>query len=154
MTGGASNGGPRRTIAFWALALVAVAPLLPAARAQGVAPRSVWAGVYTSDQAMRGGPLYSASCGSCHGLALEGGEMAPALSGGPFNANWNGLTLGDLLERIRISMPQNSPGSLSRQAYVDILAFMLRSGSFPEGQSELPRETEFLKQITFESTKP
>lgn len=80
--------------------------------------------------------------------------MAPALSGGPFNANWNGLTLGDLLERIRISMPQNSPGSLSRQAYVDSLAFMLRSGSFPEGQSELPRETEFLKQITFESTKP
>ena len=80
--------------------------------------------------------------------------MAPALSGGSFNANWNGLTLGDLFERVRISMPQNSPGSLSRQAYVDILAFMLRSGSFPEGQTELPRETELLKQITFESTKP
>jgi len=154
VTGGATSGGRYRTVVFWALALVAIAPLLPSARAQGVAPRSVWAGVYTSEQAMRGEPLYSRSCGSCHGSALEGGEMAPALSGGPFNANWNGLTLGDLLERIRISMPQNSPASLPRQAYVDILAFMLRSGSFPEGQSELPRETELLKQITFESTRP
>ena len=154
MTRSARNGTPWRTVVFGALALAAVSLLLPAARAQGVAPRSVWTGVYTSEQATRGGPLYSASCGSCHGPALEGGEMAPALSGGPFNANWNGLTLGDLFERVRISMPQNSPGSLSRQAYVDILAFMLRSGSFPEGQSELPRETELLKQITFESTKP
>jgi quinoprotein glucose dehydrogenase len=153
----ARNAEPPRTIVFraLALALAAIAPLLPAARAaQGAAPRSVWTGVYTGEQAMRGGPLYGASCGSCHGPALEGGEMAPALSGGPFNANWNGLTLGDLFERIRISMPQNSPGSLSRQAYVDILAFMLRSGSFPEGPSELPRETELLKQITFESTRP
>ena len=80
--------------------------------------------------------------------------MAPPLTGGPFNANWNGLTLGDLFERLRISMPQNSPGSLSRQAYVDILAFMLRSGNFPEGKGELPRETELLKQITFEAIKP
>jgi cytochrome c len=131
-----------------------VAGLVATLQAQGGAPRSVWAGVYTTAQAVRGEPLYAQSCALCHGPALEGGEMAPPLSGGSFNANWNGLTLGDLLERIRISMPQDNPSSLPRQTYVDILAFMLRSGGFPDGKSDLPRETDALKQITFESAKP
>jgi len=114
---------------------------------------SVWDGVYTAEQAKRGDPLYAQYCSSCHGSTFEGGEMAPPLAGGAFNANWNGLSLGDLAERIRISMPQNSPGSLSRQQYVDILATMLAGGEFPQGKTELPRELEALKQITFESAK-
>jgi mono/diheme cytochrome c family protein len=124
------------------------------ATAQPASSRSVWDGVYTLEQAKRGEPLYAQHCGSCHGVALEGGEMAPPLAGGAFNANWNGLSMGDLFERTRISMPQSSPGSLSRPQYTDILAFMLSSGSFPEGKSELPRETEALKEILFQSEKP
>jgi cytochrome c len=139
---------------FAGLVAVALVAVVATPQAQNGGARSVWAGVYTMEQAARGEPLYAQSCALCHGPALEGGEMAPPLSGGSFNANWNGLTLGDLLERIRISMPQDNPGSLPRQAYVDILAFMLRSGGFPEGKSELPRETEVLKQVTFESAKP
>ena len=116
-------------------------------------PHGLWDGVYTAEQAKRGEPLYAQHCSSCHGSTFEGGEMAPALAGGAFNANWNGLSLGDLVERIRISMPQNSPNSLTRQQYVDIVATMLSGGEFPQGKSELPRETESLKQIAFESAK-
>ena len=141
-----------------AAAVVAVAIWTTAAwSAAGAAQppaRTVWAGVYAPEQARRGEPLYRESCGSCHGTSLEGGEMAPPLTGGPFNSNWNGLTMGDLLERTRVSMPANSPGSLSRQQYTDILAFMLRIGNFPEGKTELPRETDVLRQILFESMKP
>jgi mono/diheme cytochrome c family protein len=115
--------------------------------------RSVWDGVYTAEQAKRGGPLYAQHCSSCHGTTFEGGEMAPPLAGGTFNANWNGLSLGDLIERIRISMPQNSPNSLSRQQYVDIVAAMLGGGEFPQGKTELPREVDVLRQIAFESMK-
>jgi cytochrome c len=115
--------------------------------------RSVWDGVYTAEQAKRGGLLYAQHCSACHGTTFEGGEMAPPLAGGTFNANWNGLSLGDLVERIRISMPQNSPNSLSRQQYVDILAAMLGGGEFPQGNAELPREVDVLKQIAFESMK-
>ena len=149
-----TRSDPRRPVRFWLLALTAVLALAAIARAQGDAARSVWSGVYTSEQAMRGAPVYAQSCGSCHGGSLEGGEMAPPLTGGPFNSNWNGLTMGDMFERLRISMPQNDPGSLTRQQYVDILAFMLRSGTFPEGKTELPRETERLRLITFEAMKP
>ncbi len=123
------------------------------AAAQGPPARSVWDGVYTAEQSKRGEPLYAQYCSSCHGTMLEGGEMAPPLAGGAFNANWNGLSLGDLFERTRISMPQNNPGSLSRQQYVDILAVMLSVGEFPQGKTELPRELDVLKQIVFESMK-
>jgi mono/diheme cytochrome c family protein len=126
---------------------------LSGATQQSPAARSIWDGVYTGEQAKRGESLYAQHCSSCHGSTFEGGEMAPPLAGGAFNANWNGLSLGDLAERIRISMPQNNPGSLSRQQYVDILATMLGGGEFPQGKTELPREVEALKQIAFESAK-
>ena len=115
--------------------------------------RNVWDGVYTAEQAKRGEPLYGQQCSTCHGSTLEGGEMAPPLTGGTFHANWNGLSLGDLVERIRISMPQNSPGSLNRQQSVDIVAFILKTGGIPEGKAEMPREIEILKQIVFDGTK-
>jgi len=116
--------------------------------------RTVWDGVYTEDQAKRGEAFYGKECASCHGGELTGGESAPPLSGDSFFGNWNGLTLGDLFERMRVSMPQNAPGSLSRQENVDILAFILKVNQFPAGKAELDRQTEILKQIKFDSTKP
>ncbi len=116
--------------------------------------RSVWDGVYTSEQAKRGATLYANDCASCHGSALNGGESAPPLAGGEFFANWNGLTVGDLFERIRVSMPADNPGKLSREQDADILAFMLSMNQFPDGQTQLEHRTEVLKQIRFEATKP
>jgi hypothetical protein len=85
---------------------------------------------------------------------MAGGEMAPGLAGGEFASNWNELTLGQLFERIRTSMPQNNPGSLSRQQDADILAFMLYKGTAPAGESELPTQTEMLNTIKFVGMKP
>ena len=116
--------------------------------------KSVWDGVYTDEQANRGKALYSENCASCHGSELTGGEMAPPLSGGEFMAGWDGLTVGDLFERIRISMPQNAPGSLSGQQNSDILAFVFNANKFPAGQTELPKEAGILKTIKFETKKP
>ena len=115
--------------------------------------KSVWDGVYTEEQANRGKQGYSEQCASCHGPELTGGEMAPALSGGEFMAGWDGLTVGDLFERIRISMPQNSPGSLSGAQNADILAFVLASNKFPAGQAELGKDAMILKTIKFEAKK-
>ncbi len=117
-------------------------------------PRSQWDGVYTATQATRGGSLYLQYCAMCHGPDLMGGEMAPPLIGGTFQSNWNELSLGDLFERIRTSMPQNSPGGLSRQQYADILSYMLSKDGYPAGQIELPPQTETLKETKFLSMKP
>src|SRR5580765_4228878 len=116
--------------------------------------KSQWDGVYTEDQAKRGEGLYSQYCASCHGPDLAGGEMAPGLTGGEFTSNWNDLSLGDLYERIRISMPQSAPGSLSRQQNSDILAFILHKMNTPIGQTELSTSTDELKTIKFLAAKP
>jgi len=116
--------------------------------------RTVWDGVYTDDQAKRGEGFYGKECASCHGGELTGGESAPPLAGDSFFANWNGLTLGDLFDRIRVSMPQNAPGKLSRQQNADILAFVLSFNRFPAGKTELYRQAEMLKEIRFEAAKP
>jgi hypothetical protein len=114
---------------------------------------SVWDGVYTIVQAKRGEALYNEHCASCHGPTLMGAESAPALTGFEFSGNWNGLTLGDLFERLR-TMPQGDPGKLSAQQRVDILAHMLRVGLFPAGTTELPRDAPNLTQILYQATKP
>ena len=138
-----------------AIALIPMAALLTLRATVHAQPptKSVWDGVYTEAQATRGQALYSTECASCHGPELSGGEMAPPLTGGEFNSGWDGLTVGDLFERIRISMPQNAPGSLSGQQNADILAFMLSANKFPTGAAELPKEAGILKQIKFESKK-
>jgi S-disulfanyl-L-cysteine oxidoreductase SoxD len=116
--------------------------------------RSVWDGVFTEEQANRGRALYGQECSGCHGDSLTGADEAPALSGGAFIANWDGLTVGDLFERIRISMPANNPGKLNREKIADILSYLLAFNRFPAGKTELERQTEVLKQIRLEASKP
>src|SRR3954451_23768469 len=117
-------------------------------------PRSVWDGIYTTEQAKRGQALYNAQCASCHGDTLAGGESAPALTGGEFLSSWNGLTVGDLFDRTRATMPQSKPGSLSREAGAQILAYVLSRNEFPAGKTELPQASEVLKEIKIELVKP
>ena len=136
-------------------AAIALAVLAGALRAQAPSEsRSVWDGVYTEDQAKRGADVYKTKCASCHGDRLTGGESASPLTGGTFLSNWNGLSLGDLFERIRITMPQDHPGKLTRQHIADVLAFMLDMNKFPAGKTELSHQVEFLKEIRFEATRP
>jgi quinoprotein glucose dehydrogenase len=141
---------------FAAIALIPFAAILTLHSTVRAQPptKSIWDGVYTEAQATRGKALYSQECASCHGSELTGGEMAPPLAGGEFMAGWDGLTIGDLFERVRISMPQNSPGSLSGQQNADILAFVFSSNKFPAGETEMPKETGILKTIKFEVKKP
>lgn len=116
--------------------------------------QSQWDGVYSAEQAKRGERLYVEHCSACHGDDLSGGDTAPALTGGDFNATWDQLTLGDVFERIRVSMPQDNPDALSRAQKTDVLAYMLYKGNYPAGEAALPTPTEALKMINFRAAKP
>lgn len=120
----------------------------------GSTATSVRHGVYTDEQAKRGEAVYAQECASCHGPTLGGVEMAPALAGETFLANWSGLSVADLVERIRLSMPPDNPGRLSRAQNLDVVAYMLKVGKYPAGKSELPAEAEPLKQIRIETPEP
>jgi len=116
--------------------------------------KTTWDRVYTVEQADRGEKLYAANCASCHGDTLGGVEMAPPLAGDVFNGNWEGVSLNDLFERMRTSMPLDKPGSLSRAQNADILAHMLRVGGFPAGDVPLEGQAGALMQIRFVTYKP
>ena len=116
--------------------------------------RSVWDGVYTEEQARRGEAVYHKECASCHGDTLIGGGGAAPLTGGNFLSNWNGLTLGDLFDRIRKTMPQGNLGKLTKQQDADVLSYILSFNKFPPGKTELQRQVEFLREIRCEATRP
>jgi len=105
-------------------------------------------GVFTEMQASRGQSLYSKECASCHGSDMSGNERIPALAGDTFLRNWQGRPLEKLFTRIKVTMPQNSPQSLSDTDYVDIVAFLLQSNGVPEGKAELIPDLTVLKTIT------
>ncbi len=112
---------------------------------------TVWDGIYTEEQALRGQQTYETACASCHGTDLSGGDEAPILSGGEFIWNWDGVTVGTLFERIRTSMPVEDPASVSRREKADILAYVLSSNDFPVGDAELASRTSVLERIMFEA---
>ena len=116
--------------------------------------RSVWDGVYTDAQSERGKSQYSQNCAVCHGEALGGQDEAPPLTGNDFLSNWNGLTAGDLFERIHNTMPLSKPGSLGRDVDADILAYIFAINRFPSGPTELAHDTPTLKLILIQAFKP
>src|SRR4051812_39487989 len=81
-------------------------------------------GVYSAEQAARGQAVYKDQCATCHGAALGGGN-APPLAGDAFIAIWGG-PLSDLVDKIQKTMPQNDPGTLTRQQSADVVAYMLQ----------------------------
>ena len=116
--------------------------------------KTIWDGVYAEEQATRGADLYAQRCAMCHGDGLGGVESAPALTGPVFYGNWEGEALDALFERMRMSMPQDSPGSLSRAQNADILAHMLKVGGYPAGTAPLDGRAGALTGIRILTYKP
>ena len=69
-------------------------------------------------------------------------------------SNWNGLTVGQLFERTRTSMPPGAPGKVARAAKLDIIAYILSFNKFPAGDHELPQQTAMLNTIEIEMERP
>lgn len=144
MSAARMNG--RVTVAVVAAALLLAATggfTLQAAAQQ----KSTMDAVYTAEQAKRGLESYQQECAQCHLDDLLGDGIAPALIGAPFHFRWSDLSVGDMVVAIRTTMPQGAPASLSPQAYVDIVAYMLEVNDFPAGDAELPTDQTELESI-------
>jgi cytochrome c len=120
----------------------------------GQEQKTVWDGVYTDEQAKRGAEVYAEKCAMCHGDGLGGVESAPPLTGPAFYANWEGESLNALFERIRMSMPLDNPGTLSRGQNADIVAHMLKAGGYPAGSTPLEGQAGMLTGIKVLTYKP
>ena len=77
-----------------------------------------------AQDATRGGALYKQQCASCHGDGLEG-RSAPSLTGGDFRSRWPN---SDLIDKIRNTMPQDSPGKLTAGQAADLAVYIQQAG--------------------------
>src|ERR1700691_177685 len=72
----------------------------------------------------RGETLYKQQCVSCHGDGLEG-RSGPSLAGADFRSRW---PTSDLIDKIRNTMPQDSPGKLTAGQAADLAAYIQQAG--------------------------
>ena len=133
--------------------LVAVAGCLVCVLALGTPPHaaenviSVWEGVYTKEQAARGKARYFTSCAVCHGALLQGDSDSPELAGKSFMKRWGDQSVATLFAFASSQMPVGRPGSLGVQGYADVIAHILATNGFPDGQRELPANGQALEGI-------
>ena len=114
---------------------------------------SVTDGVFTADQAKRGQAIYGDACAKCHLDDLSGGATSPPLVGNDFLSGWKGKTVAALFDEVRMTMPFDSPGSLTAAQYADIVSYILQSNKYPAGQKELDKDPAPLQQIKIDAPK-
>ncbi|MDE0475776.1 MAG: PQQ-binding-like beta-propeller repeat protein [Gammaproteobacteria bacterium] len=81
---------------------------------------------YTHEQAVAGEAVYREACADCHLANLRGDFEAPELAGGSFRSYWGDVPIGELLENIRLTMPEDAPESLSDAEYAAVVAYIIR----------------------------
>ena len=134
---GLLDGHARR---MWTPALAAAATLtMMPAIGLGVplAGQAPGEGVYTAAQAESGRGVYERECAVCHQTNLQGTFEAPQLAGESFLRFWGDLSPGDLFARISGSMPPGQAGSLTDEAYLDVVAYLLQANGAPAGGAAL-----------------
>ena len=97
--------------------------------------------LYTRAQARAGKQVYLQHCVKCHGKNLQG-TLGPAIAGTGFlqTAQRNHWSLYIIRYLVVNNMPLHSPGSLSKEQYADVLAYLLASNCYPAGDKPFPQQ--------------
>jgi polar amino acid transport system substrate-binding protein len=85
--------------------------------------------LYTADQAAKGATAYYQNCAMCHGPLLDGqsgGFPGPALKGPDFADPSYDFHVKDIFNFVAKLMPPGTPGSLTHDQDVVIMAFLLQ----------------------------
>ncbi|MGE0394942.1 MAG: c-type cytochrome [Vicinamibacterales bacterium] len=129
-------------------------------------------GLYTAAQAKRGREVYRRECAQCHRDDLNGRRTdgGPALRGNEFLKKWRGQSVTEILRPAEELMPAHHPGKawsgpdagpssaqgrssgtpaspLTRQTYIDVIAYILQQNGAPAGDQELPSDPALLKSV-------
>jgi mono/diheme cytochrome c family protein len=113
-------------------------------QALGPAPE-IWKGAYSTSQAADGEATYVAMCSRCHNPDLSGGQVgaqtAPPLGGDKFMQRWESNNVDRLFHTIRETMPRGTPGVLTDDSALGVVAYILKFNGFPAGSAPLANAT-------------
>jgi alcohol dehydrogenase (cytochrome c) len=112
------------------------------------------AGAFTPEQAAAGAQTYEQSCSICHGANLR--QLPDAMLAGPaFTGKWQDRGANELLDQVSNSMPVEAPGSLSAEAYANVVAYLLQAnGSEADGEALTVASTAAIGASGFGSRLP
>lgn len=91
------------------------------------------------EQGLRGREVFTKTCVECH--------TKTDVTGQDFKIKWHTRPVYDLLDVIRTTMPDDKPGSLTPDQYVDVVAYLLRiNGAAFGGPALVATDTAGLKK--------
>jgi hypothetical protein len=82
--------------------------------------------------------------------SVAGDSDSPELAGKSFMKRWGDQSVCSLFALASNQMPISRPGSLGVQGYADVIAHILATNGFPDGQREPPPNPQALERIIIE----
>jgi mono/diheme cytochrome c family protein len=112
-------------------------------------------GYYTAAQAEAGKAVYDRTCAICHGPAFKGAS-APAVSGKDFLSvsKHQKITAYYFFRFMSVMMPKTAPGSLTKEQYLDLTAYLLEVNGYRSGAHRLTADRDELQSIKIEPQPP
>jgi len=101
---------------------------------------------YTEAQAERGLEVFRDVCVECH--------YRSDFRGTQFQFEWRRRTVRDFYKTIVETMPEEDPGELDPQQYIDVVTFLLSLNGFPAGETELVGDQEALRAFSMAPPGP
>jgi hypothetical protein len=102
--------------------------------------------IYNQAQAKQGLATYDRKCATCH----DGGTMGPELWGENFLTAWADKDLLALYMRMKDTMPEDNPGSMTEAETLGVVAFVLQQNEFPAGDRPIESSSQ-LKGVKVQS---
>ena len=108
----------------------------PAGNAQSLAeaePAGPAGGIFTDSQAQRGRTTFDEVCSECH--------TTSEFRGRTFQRSWGRRTVYSFFRTVRSTMPDDNPGGLEEQVYLDVVSYILSINGHDGGSAELSADS-------------
>lgn len=107
----------------------------PATEAPAPAPATPAATpvLFSENQADRGRTAFDEVCTDCH--------TTSEFRGRTFQSNWGHRTVYSFFRTVRSTMPDDNPGGLEEETYLDVVSYILRINGHSSGASEMTADS-------------
>ena len=89
--------------------------------------------LFSENQADRGRTAFDEVCADCH--------TTSEFRGRTFQSNWGRRTVYSFFRTIRSTMPDDNPGGLEEETYLDVVSYILRINGHAAGASEMTADS-------------
>lgn len=101
--------------------------------------------LFTDGQADRGRTAFDEACAECH--------TTSEFRGRTFQSDWGHRTVYSFFRTVRSTMPDDNPGGLAEETYLDVVSYILRMNGHGSGASEMTMDSP-MREVRMEPPAP